>query len=110
MAAEQRRQLCLSLDERKPGQVIAIQTEQVESVEFESCWGALDGSLQCLEICAAVIVYYDDLAINQRGASLQRARVFDDGCKFLGPIQPRARKGVRRFVGDTDEAAIAVEF
>ena len=96
--------------EREIGQILAIELEQVKSEIVDARWSALERALQSLKVRSPLGIEHDSLAIDQRGADLELARLREDRGEAIGPIESGAGVGTRLARADSDQSAIAVIF
>ena len=101
----------LAVFERGPGQVVAVEMEQVERVEHQGI-GALVGDriLQMAEIGGAIRFEMDELTVDQRRGDRQFAELGGQCGKFRGPVEAVAGQQPHRAVADPADQPVAVIF
>ncbi len=107
---EQRGQGALALQQRRSGQVLAIEVQDIEHIVDETVMAAiLEVVLQRGEIRGAVFVDRGNLAVEDGIVAGKLGAGGGDGRKFLGPVETTPRLERHRAVGDASLDAVAVE-
>ena len=106
---QQRREPLLALDQRKAGEILSIEFQEIEGVISECFSAAVERALQPPKIGAAVFVGDDHLAVDQRGARRQLRDGLGDAAKFFGPIETGAGVKFGGAARHGGQHAIAVE-
>src|SRR5690606_18348811 len=105
----------LALDIGPPGEVLAVDVEQVERVEREPVAGllgpvpTLEHRLQAREVWIAPGVVGDDLAVDKAWRQVERSQVRGERLELVGPVLPAARIDAHLVARARDQRAVAVE-
>jgi hypothetical protein len=102
-------ELRLALDQRQLPQIVTVEIEQVEGDQDDLVGFALQLILQHREVCAAVIGWHHDLAVNDRAAGADMPGLVGDLPESLRPVMSAAGVDLHRFINEMHLDPIAIE-